>query len=92
MNTDEIITLLGFLGSVGISISLLPQTYKSWTTNDVSSLSVTFMIITFTSAFLMIIYSTYYLVYPMIIANVSVLGNTCILMLLYHKNKCCLSS
>ena len=92
MNNDTIITLLGFLGSIGISISLIPQTYKSWTTNDVSSLSVKYMALTFTSSLLMIIYSTYFLVYPMIIANISVLGNTSILMLLYNKNKHCIKA
>ena len=92
MNDDTLIMLLGFLGSIGISISLIPQTYKSWTTNDVSSLSVKYMILTFISSLLMIIYSTYFLVYPMIIANISVLGNTCILMLLYNKNKYCVKA
>lgn len=92
MNNDTLIMLLGFLGSIGISISLIPQTYKSWTTNDVSSLSVKYMILTFISSLLMIIYSTYFLVYPMIIANISVLGNTCILMLLYNKNKYCVKA
>lgn len=92
MNNDTLIMLLGFLGSIGISISLIPQTYKSWTTNDVSSLSVKYMILTFISSLLMIIYSTYFLVYPMIIANISVLGNTCILMLLYSKNKYCVKA
>ncbi len=89
MKDGQIITILGLLGSIGISISLLPQTYKSWTTNDISSLSIKYIIITFISSLLMIIYSTYYLVYPMIIANLSVLGNTCILILLFYKNKCC---
>ena len=90
MNDKTIITIIGILGSIGISISLIPQTYKSWTTNDISSLSIKYIFITLISSLFMIIYSTYYLVYPMIIANLSVLGNTCILLLLYHKNKCCL--
>ena len=88
MKDSELITILGILGSIGISISLIPQTYKSWTTNDITSLSIKYIIITFISSLLMIIYSSYYLVYPMIIANISVLGNTCILILLYYKNKC----
>tara|TARA_Y100000992_G_scaffold297968_2_gene262383 strand:+ start:916 stop:1236 length:321 start_codon:yes stop_codon:yes gene_type:complete len=92
MKDTTIITALGIAGSIGISISLMPQTYKSWTTNDITSLSIKYIIITLISSILMIIYSTYYLVYPMIIANLSVLGNTCILILLYYKNKCNLPS
>ena len=92
MKDGVIITIIGILGAIGISISLIPQTYKSWTTNDISSLSIKYIIITLISSVFMIVYSTYYLVHPMIIANLSVLGNTCILLLLYHKNKCCLPS
>ena len=86
MKLDSIITLVGIIGSIGIGAGFFPQTYKSWTTNDKTSLSIYFLTIILISTICMITYATYYLVYPMIIANLSVLGNTCILILLYYKD------
>tara|TARA_B100001173_G_C15757396_1_gene449447 strand:+ start:78 stop:368 length:291 start_codon:yes stop_codon:yes gene_type:complete len=87
MDTSNTIKALGIIGSLGVGISLFPQTYKTWKDKDISSISVTYIYITSISSILMIIYGTYFLVYPMIIANLSVFGNTCVLLLFYYKTK-----
>jgi len=87
MDTSNTIKALGILGSLGVGISLFPQTYKTWKEKEISSISVTYICITSISSILMVIYGTYFLVYPMIIANLSVFGNTCVLLLFYYKTK-----
>ena len=87
MNTLSIIKALGILGSLGVSLSLFPQTYKTWKEKDITSISVTYIYITSISSIFMVIYGTYFLVYPMIIANLSVFGNTCVLLFFYYKTK-----
>tara|TARA_B100001063_G_C16705420_1_gene524931 strand:+ start:243 stop:533 length:291 start_codon:yes stop_codon:yes gene_type:complete len=87
MDTSNTIKALGILGSLGVGISLFPQTYKTWKEKEISSISVTYIYITSISSILMVIYGTYFLVYPMIIANLSVFGNTCVLLLFYYKTK-----
>tara|TARA_B100000927_G_scaffold236873_1_gene197606 strand:+ start:1623 stop:1913 length:291 start_codon:yes stop_codon:yes gene_type:complete len=87
METASTIKALGIIGSLGVGISLFPQTYKTWKEKDISSISVTYIYITSISSILMVIYGTYFLVYPMIIANLSVFGNTCVLLLFYYKTK-----
>ena len=87
MDTSNTIRAFGILGSLGVGISLFPQTYKTWKDKDISSMSVTYIYITSISSILMVIYGTYFLVYPMIIANLSVFGNTCVLLVFYYKTK-----
>ncbi|MAP67409.1 MAG: hypothetical protein CMF80_06915 [Candidatus Marinimicrobia bacterium] len=87
MKDEEIIGIIGLLGSLGVGASLFPQTCKIWESNDVGSISPSFIIITTSSSVLMLIYATYFLVYPMIIANLSVFGNCCILLFFYCRTK-----
>jgi len=87
MDTETTIKALGILGSLGVGVSLFPQTYKTWKDKDITSISVIYIYITSVSSILMVIYGTYFLVYPMIIANLSVFGNTCVLLLFYYKTK-----
>lgn len=81
---EHIINVLGLLGSIGVGLSLIPQTYKSINSNE-KSLSLPFIIITFISSTFMIIYSSYYVIIPMLIANFSVFINITILLILYIK-------
>ena len=46
MNTLSMIKALGILGSLGVSLSLFPQTYKTWKEKDITSISVTYIYIT----------------------------------------------
>ena len=81
------IDVIGLLGSILVGFSLIPQSYKSLRENDVKSLSKYYLLITFLAAVFMGIYSIYYLILPMIIANGLVLGNVIILIILVIKNE-----
>jgi uncharacterized protein with PQ loop repeat len=76
-----LINVVGILGSVGIAASLFPQTYKTIKTNDMQSISKHFILITLFSSLLQLTYAIYYLIIPMLIANICVSINTLILFL-----------
>tara|TARA_Y100000992_G_scaffold186407_1_gene126132 strand:- start:1908 stop:2219 length:312 start_codon:yes stop_codon:yes gene_type:complete len=82
------IDIIGLIGSISIGLSFIPQTYKTLKTNTVKSTSFLMFFITSSASICMIIYSVYYNVLPMLIANVSVLANSSIIMItyLYKKN------
>ena len=81
------IDVIGLLGSILVGFSLIPQSYKSLRENDVKSLSKYYLLITFLAAVFMGIYSIYYLILPMIIANGLVLGNVILFIILVIKNE-----
>ena len=76
-----LINVVGILGSVGIAASLFPQTYKTIKTNNMQSISKHFILITLFSSLLQLTYAIYYLIIPMLIANICVSINTLILFL-----------
>lgn len=78
------IDILGVIGSIAISISLIPQTYGTIRNiNKSESVSIYFLILIFIASICQLIYSIEYNVLPMIIANWSVLINTIILISIY---------
>lgn len=81
------IDVIGLIGSLLVGFSLIPQSYKSIKENDTKSISIYYLFITFLAAVFMGIYSIYYLILPMIIANGLVLGNVIILIILVIKNE-----
>ena len=83
----HIINLCGLSGSIGVAFSLFPQTYKVLQTSKTDSLSLYFIIITFISSILQLVYGIYYEIIPMIIANSCVLFNSIILLVFFIKNK-----
>jgi len=73
------INIIGILGSIGISISLIPQTIKTIKTENIKDLSVGFILITMVSSIFQNIFAIYYYIIPMIIANTSVFINTIVI-------------
>jgi uncharacterized protein with PQ loop repeat len=88
MSILNIINIIGLIGSCGIAISFIPQTYKTINSIELTSTSFYMILITFSSSICMLIYSIYYIIIPMIIANLSVCINTFIIMIVfvYKKN------
>jgi uncharacterized protein with PQ loop repeat len=80
---SENIDIVGLCGSFGIGLSLFPQTYKVFKDNTIQNLSIYYISITYVSSLCMIIYSVYYYILPMIIANLCVMINTMILLFLF---------
>ena len=85
------VDIIGLFGSISIGLSFIPQTYKTLKTNTIKSTSFLMFFITSTASICMIIYSVYYKVLPMLIANVSVLTNSSIIMIAYLYKKKMLS-
>ena len=85
------VDIIGLIGSISIGLSFIPQTYKTLKTNTIKSTSFLIFFITSLASVCMIIYSVYYKVLPMLIANVSVLTNSSIIMIAYLYKKKMLS-
>ena len=83
----HIIDLLGIIGGSCVGLSFIPQTYKTINSNDIKDISKLFMMLNIISASLMVVYGSYYLILPIIIANGSVLINCCIITICIIKNK-----
>lgn len=77
------IDVIGILGSVAIAISFFPQTYTSIKKKSVNGLSIKFILLILCASISMDIYSFYYQIIPMIIANVCVTLNSLVLVSLY---------
>ena len=75
-----IIESIGIFGSCCIALSLYPQTYKTIKTRSMKDIAIPFVLLTMTGAASQLLYGFYNNVLPMIIANVCVLINTCILL------------
>ncbi len=85
----KFIDIIGLFGSLCIGFSLMPQTYKSIKDNDVNNLSIFYIFLTLLASVSMGIYSIYYFILPMMIANLSVFLNCIILFYLIFKSKYC---
>jgi uncharacterized protein with PQ loop repeat len=82
-----IIDVIGIIGSILVAFSLIPQSYKSIKNNDTKSLSKSYLVITLFASIFMGIYSIYYVIIPMIIANSLVFTNIILLTFLAIKNQ-----
>ncbi len=87
MSNNEIINMVGLTGSILVGVCFIPQTYKTIHSDEIKDISKLFMILNVISASLMVIYGSYYLILPIIIANGSVLINCCIITICIFKNK-----
>tara|TARA_B100001057_G_scaffold390168_1_gene398085 strand:- start:224 stop:535 length:312 start_codon:yes stop_codon:yes gene_type:complete len=81
------VDIIGLIGSISIGLSFIPQTYKTLKENTIKSTSFLMFFITSSASLCMIIYSVYYQILPMLIANVSVLVNSFIIMITYLYKK-----
>ena len=77
------IQIAGHTGALLSSITFVPQVYKVWTSKSVRDLSLTMMLIVFTSTIIWLIYGVALNLWPVILAN----GFICILsiLLIYFK-------
>ena len=84
INRNEyIIHIIGLIGSITLTFSFIPITYSKIKNKDFS-LNPYFSFLIITSSLLLFIYSTYFFITPMIIANLSVLLNNLILVCLFR--------
>jgi MtN3 and saliva related transmembrane protein len=83
------IELVGLLGAFLSSITFIPQVYKAWQTKSVGDLSLTMMLIVFTSTIVWLIYGIKLYLLPVIICNtiICVLSLTLIYFKFVFKGK-----
>ena len=77
------IEIAGHMGGIMSSITFIPQVYKAWRSKSVGDLSLTMMIIAFTSTIVWLIYGISLNLWPVIIANTIICFLS--LLLLYFK-------
>lgn len=63
------IEIIGFSAAILTTAAFLPQVYKTWTTKDVSGLSLPMLIMFFVGVFLWLVYGIYIKSPSMISAN-----------------------
>ena len=63
------IEMTGLLGALLSSITFIPQVYKAWQTKSVRDLSLTMILIVFTSTLVWLIYAIALTLWPVILAN-----------------------
>ena len=87
MNMKYIVDIIGTIGGIFVGISLIPQLYSVCKNKDkIKSISIYFILCILFASLTQLIYSIFYLIIPMIIANISVFLNSLILLYLFVKD------
>ena len=63
------IEFTGHVGAFLSSVTFIPQVYKVWKTRSVNDLSLTMMLIVFTSTLIWLVYGVALMLWPVIVAN-----------------------
>lgn len=63
------IEIAGHAGAFLSSVTFIPQVYKAWQTKSVGDLSLTMMLIVFTSTIVWLVYGISLMLWPVILAN-----------------------
>ncbi len=63
------IEFVGHFGAFMSSVTFIPQVYKVWKTKSVNDLSLTMMLIVFTSTIVWLVYAIALMLWPVILAN-----------------------
>jgi MtN3 and saliva related transmembrane protein len=79
----DYIQIAGHIGAFLSSVTFIPQVYRVWKTKSANDLSMTMMIIVFTSTLIWLVYGVALMLWPVILANtvIAVLS----LLLIYFK-------
>jgi MtN3 and saliva related transmembrane protein len=77
------VEIVGLFGAFLTAITFIPQVYKAWTTKSVGDLSLTTVLIVFTSTVVWLVYGVTLMLWPVIIANACI--GSMSLLLIYFK-------
>lgn len=86
MYDNIIVDIIGFSGSLTLTLSFIPITLKTLKQKTFTETSPHFLFLILVSSILLLIYSMYNKVYPMVIANISVLLNNLVISYYYTKH------
>ena len=83
-----VVEIIGYLGSFLISIILIPQVIKTFTTKETKGLSYIFLLIGFFASVLMVVYGFFINALPIVIANIIyMICNISLLIMKYNYDK-----
>lgn len=68
---DNTVNVVGLISSALITVMFIPQVVHVYKTEDTHAINYTFLLINLLASIMALIFSVYYTVIPMIIANVS---------------------
>ena len=77
------VEIVGLFGAFLTAITFIPQVYKAWVTKSVGDLSLSTVIIVFTSTLVWLVYGVTLVLWPVIIANACIGAMS--LLLIYFK-------
>lgn len=77
------IEFVGHFGAFLSSVTFIPQVYKVWKTKSVNDLSLTMLLIVFTSTIVWLVYAIALMLWPVILANAIICFLS--LLLIYFK-------
>lgn len=77
------VEIVGLVGAFLTAITFIPQVYKAWITKSVGDLSLTTILIVFSSTVVWLVYGVALMLWPVIIANACI--GTMSLLLVYFK-------
>jgi MtN3 and saliva related transmembrane protein len=78
-----VVEAVGHLGAFLSSITFLPQVYKTWQSKRVADLSLSMLVIVFTSTVVWLVYGVSLQLWPVIICNGIICGLS--VLLIYFK-------
>ncbi|MGE0770480.1 MAG: SemiSWEET family sugar transporter [Cyclobacteriaceae bacterium] len=79
----EPIEIIGHFGAFLSSVTFIPQVYKAWQTKSVGDLSLTMMLIVFTSTIVWLVYAFSLMLWPVIVCNTIICALS--ILLIYFK-------
>ena len=85
MDTDSIVLIAGIFSAFLISIMFIPQILRVYKRKEAQSLSYAFLFVNVLASTLGMIYSLYFEVIPMYLANASAFASSCVLIYLKCK-------
>lgn len=85
---DEIVEYIGLASSILITIMFVPQVVHVYRTKDTHAINYAFLFINLVASMLGLVYSIYFTVVPMIVANTSAgLFSTSLICMKFLNNK-----
>lgn len=82
---EDIFIIFGFMGSIICSLMMIPQVYLTISLNKIEDLSIKFISMNLLAQLFFLPYSIYFMLYPLLLANISLSLCDLILITFYIK-------
>ena len=85
MKNEDIYIIFGFIGSIICNLMMIPQVYLTISLNKIEDLSIKFISMNLLAQLFFLPYSIYFMLYPLLLANISLSLCDLILITFYIK-------